>query len=132
MVPEKELWIAWTLHETPGKGLRSGESIAAAVQAVEQFEADAYLFNCTSPQAISSGLQELTKLTDKATGAYPNRLVIPEGWTLDNEVASGMRELTPEEFVQLAQHWQTLGAQIIGGCCGVGPELIHALSNSQR
>ncbi len=127
-VSDKPLWISWTLHETAGKGLRSQETIEAAVQAVEPFTPAALLFNCTSPEAISAGLAELRELTEVPMGAYPNRLIIPEGWTLDNDVATGYREMSVEEFQEHARHWQALGATMIGGCCGLGPEFIRAIA----
>ena len=92
---------------------------------------NAYLFNCTSPEAISSGLDEIRELTDQPFGAYPNRLSIPEGWTLDNDVATGYRvDLDVASFVEYARRWVDQGASIIGVCCRVGPEYIEALAES--
>ncbi len=127
----KPLYLSWTLAEQPGAGLRSGETIAAAVEAVAEFSPDAYLFNCTSPEAISTGLAELSSLTDAPIGAYPNRLSIPAGWTLDNEVATGYRmDLDVASYLEYATEWQRQGASIIGGCCGIGPEYISALRDA--
>jgi S-methylmethionine-dependent homocysteine/selenocysteine methylase len=71
----------------------------------------------------------LRPLTDKAIGAYPNLLHIPAGWTLDNRaVPTGFRKSTPAEYVSQAARWIDLGATIIGGCCGIGPAYIQALS----
>ncbi len=134
----KPVFVSWTLNETPGYGLRSQETIDAAVRAVEPFDVDGYLFNCTSPEAITAGLQRLVSLIDRdvAIGAYPNRLRIPQGWTLDNEVPTGYRhDLDIDTYVAFAREWQSLGATVIGGCCGIGPDFIralaHALSSSQ-
>ena len=38
----KPFWIAWTLGEEPGTGLRSGESIASAVSAVSHLDPEAF------------------------------------------------------------------------------------------
>ena len=84
--PNKPLWVALTLADEPGCGLRSGETMAEVVTALEPFSVDAYLFNCTDPSAISVALEELAPLTDKPTGAYPNRFHVPAGWTLDNDI----------------------------------------------
>jgi S-methylmethionine-dependent homocysteine/selenocysteine methylase len=36
--------------------------------------------------------------------------------------------ITPEAYLQHAQMWAAAGANIIGGCCGVGPEHMHLLA----
>ncbi|MEM9622638.1 MAG: homocysteine S-methyltransferase family protein [Pseudomonadota bacterium] len=125
---DKPAWVAWTLDERPGHGLRSGETIAEAMAVLADLRPDAYLFNCTTPEAISAGLAELATLTDKPTGAYPNRFFIPEGWTLDNEVATQYRDMEVGEYVEFCRQWRSLGARYIGGCCGIGPEFIAALA----
>ena len=126
--PHKPLWVAWTLHETPGEGLRSGEAVADALAAVQPFEPDAYLFNCTSPAAISAAVETLAKLTNKPIGAYPNSYHVPEGWTLDNEKSIEAREMTTEDFVAFSRDWRNKGASILGGCCGIGPSHIDAMA----
>jgi S-methylmethionine-dependent homocysteine/selenocysteine methylase len=40
---------------------------------------------------------------------------------------SGKNDLTPAEFLDLARKWVQEGVQIIGGCCGIGPEYIRPL-----
>ena len=121
------IWVAWTLNEEPGAGLRSGESITDAVAALPQEEIEAFLFNCTDPEAITQAIKELSMITDKPYGAYPNQFHVPQGWTLDNDIAVEPRVMTPEEFKGYANRWRQDGASIIGGCCGVGPEYIAAL-----
>ena len=44
-----------------------------------------------------------------------------------NEAVQGSRDLSPEEYLQFAKKWHSLGANIIGGCCGIGPAHIEAL-----
>lgn len=127
--PNKPLWVALTLAEEPGCGLRSGETMAEVVTALEPFSVDAYLFNCTDPSAISVALEELAPLTDKPTGAYPNRFHVPAGWTLDNDIKTEPAEMTVEQYLEFVDTWRQSGASIIGGCCGIGPEFIAALSS---
>jgi S-methylmethionine-dependent homocysteine/selenocysteine methylase len=40
---------------------------------------------------------------------------------------SGKNDLTPAEFLDLARKWVHDGVQIIGGCCGIGPDYIRPL-----
>lgn len=128
----KPVYVSWTLAEEPGSGLRSGEPIEEAVAALADLNVEGFLFNCTSPAAIEAGLAELRPLTDKPIGAYPNKLHIPTGWTLDNDVSAGYADLDVSEFLEWTDRWRALGATIIGGCCGIGPEYIAALGNQNK
>jgi S-methylmethionine-dependent homocysteine/selenocysteine methylase len=40
---------------------------------------------------------------------------------------SGKNDVTPAEFLDCAREWVQNGVQIIGGCCGIGPEYIRPL-----
>ncbi len=128
---DKPVWVSWTLSETPGGGLRSGESIADAVAATHGLGVDAYFLNCSTPETITPAIEALAALVDVPIGAYPNLLHIPAGWTLDNEVATGERELEVADYLGFAEKWHDLGATIIGGCCGIGPRYIHALDEKR-
>ena len=125
----KPVYVSWTLAEAAGAGLRSGESVAEALDEVADLAPEALLFNCTSPEAIAGGLAQLADLTDKPLGAYPNRFNVPEGWTLDGDAQTELRELSVEAFVNHALQWRDLGASLIGGCCGIGPEHIAAVAD---
>src|SRR5439155_11298556 len=51
---------------------------------------------------------------------YPNLGYFSNtGWRFEREVGG-------EEYAAMALKWREEGAQIIGGCCGVGPEHIVA------
>lgn len=56
-----------------------------------------------------------------ALGAYPDTGL----WLRDSWVSAG---LSPDELVKYATEWRKEGAQLFGGCCGVGPDHIQALS----
>ena len=60
-------------------------------------------------------------------GAYPNRT---GRWDGNQWVFSGAT--TPAVYAELAEQWAVAGAQIIGGCCGVGPEHIAAVRDRFR
>ena len=128
----KPVHVSWTLAEAAGAGLRSGESVAAALDGVADLAPDALLFNCTSPEAIASALAQLADMTDQPLGAYPNRFNVPAGWTLDNDAQTERRELSVAAFVEHALQWRELGASLIGGCCGIGPEYIAAAADRLR
>jgi S-methylmethionine-dependent homocysteine/selenocysteine methylase len=113
--------------------LRSGESIEEAVSLLADLDIAAFFFNCTHPLAIESALKELRTLTDKPLGAYPNNMnEVPEGWTLDEGHIDGARDWRPETFVLAAKKLIDAGATIIGGCCGIGPDSIAALTKELK
>ena len=128
----KPVHIAWTLDETPGAGLRSGETIAAALSEVADLNIAGFLFNCTHPEAIEAGLAELRGLTRKPIGCYPNRLNrVPDSWTLDNPLVTGLRQDLPTAaYVLSIQRCVDLGATLVGGCCGIRPKDIQALAQT--
>ena len=126
---EKPVWISWSLKEDKKNQLRSGETIEDALNASAEIEPEAYLFNCTDPYAITEGIKELKKLTQKPIGGYPNVFNVPDGWTLDNEVQVSVRDLSISKFLEFAIEWRNLGATIIGGCCGIGPKFIKAIAD---
>ena len=124
------VYVSWTLNEEPGAGLRSGESIMDAFRAVDDLDLDGFLFNCTHPDAIEAGVEQVARLTDKPTGGYPNRFNIPAGWTLDSEISVEDRtDFETDRFVSAALRCIERGAQFVGGCCGISPEDIAALSS---
>jgi len=127
----RPVFVSWTLSETPGTGLRSGESIATAYERLSSLDVTGYMLNCTSPEAIVAGLKELHALTDKTIGCYANRIhKVPAGWTLDNNIYAGRRtDVTTDYFVDMCIKCADAGATIIGGCCGIGPTDIKALSD---
>ncbi len=36
-------------------------------------------------------------------------------------------DLGPEAYAGFAREWRTMGAEIVGGCCGIGPDHIAEL-----
>jgi homocysteine S-methyltransferase len=54
--------------------------------------------------------------------AYPHsgHFVMPH-WQFDQVIA-------PEPYLEAARGWLAKGAQLIGGCCGIGPEHIRLLA----
>ena len=56
-------------------------------------------------------------------GAYPNNGYFEKPkWKL-------VENISPTDYLNEAKSWVSNGAQIIGGCCGVDPELIKAISS---
>ena len=80
--------------------------------------------NCTAPKYIS-GLIKSVKVRSgtKKIVVYPNS---GEVYQAENKTWMGFSD--PDLFVALAKEWIELGADIIGGCCRIGPEHIKSIS----
>ncbi|MEM9061185.1 MAG: homocysteine S-methyltransferase family protein [Pseudomonadota bacterium] len=129
----KPVWVAWTLDEALGDDgaprLRSGETVAEGLAAIEGLPVEAILFNCTAPEAMTAGMDQL--LADgRPTGGYANGFTpIPKEFTLGETVDMiGKRsDLDPAGYATHAMDWVRRGARIIGGCCETAPAHIAEL-----
>jgi hypothetical protein len=65
-------------------------------------------------------LSWLRDFTDLPLGVYPNLGYLSAAGWRDEAAIGGAR------YAELALSWREEGAQIIGGCCGVGPEHLAA------
>ncbi|MEM9358632.1 MAG: homocysteine S-methyltransferase family protein [Pseudomonadota bacterium] len=77
----------------------------------------------SQPDVIDEALPMITNRHDGPVMAYPDagHFEMPH-WHFSKTIA-------PERFAQFTEGWLALGAQIIGGCCGLGPEHIAAIAH---
>lgn len=130
----KPVLVSWTVEEDVPEDadsvpLRSGESLEEALTAVSDLPVDGFLLNCSPPESLTAAMPLLSRLTDHPVGGYANGFAdIPEGWreTVD-ESPEARRDLSPSTYAKYAEQWLNDGAQIVGGCCEVGPEHIEHL-----
>ena len=126
------LWISFTLDDRPIGVLRSGETVADAVTAAIDFGASAVLFNCSQAESISEAIGIAYRVggDQVVIGGYANRFVAAHSSTGEaNEQLSNFRDdLEPEDYCAIASQWLTSGATIVGGCCGMTPDHIAAIS----
>ena len=129
------LWLSFTLEDASVQDLprlRSGESVADAASLAKDLGAAALLFNCSQPEVMAAALHSARAHLGEASpiriGAYANAC---PPMTADAEANSAIcpirADLTPQGYAQFAASWQSAGASILGGCCGIGPEHIAAL-----
>jgi methionine synthase I (cobalamin-dependent) len=118
------IWVAFVPDER-GQ-LFTGETMAAASQALAPLRPDAILLNCAPPADCAAGLRELAPHSPVPTGVYPHvgRFDPPEWMFTD--------EYPPPAYVAEARSWRDQRAAILGGCCGTTPEHIAALASAFR
>lgn len=79
--------------------------------------------NCTSPQYISGLIRSIkAKAGEKKIVVYPNSGAV---YDPESKTWSALSEASSCEM--MVKEWMDLGADIIGGCCGIGPEQIQAM-----
>lgn len=115
-------WISFQCQD--GERTARGEPIGEAVQATEHPAVVAVGVNCTAPRDMPSLLAAAHAATTRPLIAYPNlgrgwdgasrKWLAPDGDTFDPAVVAG---------------WTSLGVTWVGGCCGVGPADIAALTS---
>lgn len=117
---EKPVWVSVTVDDADGRLLRSGEEISA----LNGLQADAWLANCSVPEAMAAALQELAKF-GKPFGAYANGFThISKGFLKPKSTVNSLsarRDLGPDIYADYALQWVDMGATIVGGCCEIGP-----------
>lgn len=133
----KPLWLSFTLADgalaTGEPRLRSGEPVEDAVRAAVRLGASAVLFNCSQPEvmgaAVTIARATLHDLEARMQiGVYANAFP-PQRADADANADLLMirADLTPDGYLGWARDWVARGADIVGGCCGIGPEHIAAL-----
>jgi S-methylmethionine-dependent homocysteine/selenocysteine methylase len=123
---DRPLWLSFTLNDEGPALLRSGEGIEAAV-------AKALLFNCSAPEVMEDAVQKAKAALGDASveiGVYANGFAHTEETV---EANGGLRkiraDLDPPRYLDWAKKWVGSGATMVGGCCGIGPDHIRALSD---
>jgi S-methylmethionine-dependent homocysteine/selenocysteine methylase/SAM-dependent methyltransferase len=97
-----------------------GDAFGRAARRFEEMGIGALAINCMPPDHVTGMLAWLRDFTDVPLGVYPNLgYLSAAGWRQEAGVGA-------EEYAELALRWREEGAQIVGGCCGVGPEQIAA------
>jgi S-methylmethionine-dependent homocysteine/selenocysteine methylase len=133
----RPIWVSFTIDDrSPPENprLRSGESLAMACRLALNNGAEALLFNCSQPEIMLGAVKQTNAIRANAPhkfeiGVYANAFPIQNGEEAANEHLHDIRaDLTPLRYAEFAQSWVDAGATIIGGCCGIGPEHIKALS----
>ena len=118
--------------------LRSGETVIQAIEHIAQ-SADntntiSVYFNCSVPEVMAKAVSDTKAVLDQhkldiEIGVYANNFTAIKSNHEANSALQAMRELSPDEYLTFAKEWYQRGATIIGGCCGIGPEHIKALSD---
>jgi 5-methyltetrahydrofolate--homocysteine methyltransferase len=118
-----------------------GVDAESAISKVVSLDVDAVGFNCGTlsldeyvklAEKYVSTMQALEKI--RATSDERRATIFAEPNAGKPELIDGktVYKVTPEDFAVAAEKIHSLGINIIGGCCGTGPEHIAAVSKKLR
>jgi len=102
------------------------QELGEAIDTIMDIAGSALLVMHSTVDATLPALQLIQSHYDGLRGAYPNA-----GYWTRPEWAF-VDQISPEDYLDRAQQWLDTGARIVGGCCGIGPDHIAALSKGLR
>jgi len=118
------IMISGTITDASGRTL-SGQTVEAFWNSVRHANPVSIGFNCAlGPAQLRSHIEELARIADTFISAHPNA-------GLPN--AFGGYDETPEQMLAEISAWADSGhVNIVGGCCGTGPEHIKAFADALK
>ena len=102
------------------------QELGEAIDTIMDTAGSALLVMHSTVDTTLPALQLMQSHYDGLRGAYPNA-----GYWLRPEWAF-VDQISPQNYLERARKWLDTGARIVGGCCGIGPEHIAALSRDLR
>jgi S-methylmethionine-dependent homocysteine/selenocysteine methylase len=118
------VWVGFSC-KTTGEGtvvlLEGNNTLAEALAHIPPLGASLVAIMHTLTEDTPPALRELSGRWTGPVGAYPHsgEFIMPHWQFVDI--------ISPEEFAKQAQGWTGMGVQLVGGCCGIGPEHIRLL-----
>jgi homocysteine S-methyltransferase len=119
----KPSWLSFSCKD--GRHISDGTAIKTCIQHFSNHKTIFALgVNCTHPRFITNLINEIKPvIANKKVIIYPN-----SGETYDAKTKTWRGISDPLVFVDAASQWIEAGADIIGGCCRLGPNHIRSLS----
>jgi len=109
---------------TPDGRFPSGTTLASALEKLRDLGADLVGVNCVN------GMEAMSQLCRETAGiesAYPNA-----GLPKKSSEGRWIYPTTPDEFSKMTSELVQTGVRLIGGCCGMGPLHIEAMSRALK
>ena len=118
--------VMYTFTMQPDGSFFSGRDAGPVLRELEEAGAVAVGFNCVAADSMTPGLvSKLRRYVKGPLVCKPNA-----GVPVIGEDKLAHYPMMPEEFAGIVKNCHSMGASILGGCCGTAPEYIEALKNS--
>jgi 5-methyltetrahydrofolate--homocysteine methyltransferase len=110
-----------------------GVDVKSAVTKMVSLGVDAVGFNCGTT-TLNEYVELAKKLVSTVNALSKKVLVFAEPNAGKPQLVDGraVYKVTPEDFAAVAEKIHSLGINIIGGCCGTGPEHIKAMAEKVK
>jgi S-methylmethionine-dependent homocysteine/selenocysteine methylase len=118
------VWVGFSCKTTDESTvvLWDGEhTLVEALEHIPTLGASLVSIMHTLTEDTPAALRKVSEYWSGHVGAYPHsgEFIMPNWQFIDM--------ISPEDFAREAQGWLEMGVQLIGGCCGIGPEHIRLL-----
>ena len=118
------VWVGFSCKTTDESTLvlqDRNHTLAEALEQIPPLGASLVSIMHTLAEDTPAALREVTSHWQGPVGAYPHsgEFIMPNWQFID--------VISPEDFTRQAQGWTGMGVQLVGGCCGIGPEHIRLL-----
>ncbi|QGJ70502.1 Homocysteine S-methyltransferase [Planctomycetales bacterium 10988] len=118
----KPVWISFLCQPTVPLRFLSGEPLKPFLHEIQGRGVQAILLNCCAAPVMNKLVEELKVNCIVPWGIYANTAALLEDGTWQDTPA-----VQPDRYADCAEHWQQLGASILGGCCGTTPDHLQAV-----
>lgn len=123
-----DLPVMCTLTMEADGHLLFGGSAAEAVETLQALGVSAVGLNCSvGPDQLEAVVRSMKEVATVPVIAKPNA-----GMPVMDEKGVAHYDMTPEQFAAAMVRLAEAGADIVGGCCGTGPEYIRALAEAVK
>ena len=125
---QKPVWLSFSVDEDNGGLLRSGEKLNDALKEFDKSKIDAFLVNCSPPEAIDKAVN-IMKSYSKPFGALANGFETTKPLFPGENVSvlNKRDDFNETKFVDSVVSNIENNASIVGGCCEVSPDYISAI-----
>ena len=145
-VAEKPVWISFNLQDNELCRLHSHEPLQEVLPVIlDKFPSiKGVTLNCCNHDTISRGLDVVMESVKgrkniKYIGAYannskpkPDKETVEKEWEdFDAQKPYGewhSRPLVAKDYAEIVKSWVEKGCNVVGGCCGMGPEFTAEIS----
>ena len=117
-----EKWLSIILKDK--NHLLDNTKIEKVIGLATEYKIDMLLINCTSTKIISDALPSFLKFWKGKWGTYPNA-----GKRMPSKEGVFKSVLSDDQFTNEISHYISLGASLVGSCCGSTPDTVQKISN---